>query len=303
MTSDPILRQRIEALDARIRSALSLVASSLMRGPLAEARAHALRTFLEGAPAMGLNDHTHPTTLEVGATASLDALTWCLHGQTDRFLPWLGGLLSLSGLDPAEVQALEAAGEQLNPAWAGAWIELHEAGASLGWLWPADMALHDALSLCHPSATRDAFADWARANGVRTGRRVGRSLAAGQPLSHVVVDIDAANLPPLLTRLRVPYPDALIDTLTEEAAACALALQLVFNDHGLLRVGVQALSPPKGLISLWLRLLRHDAAAADALAAFEGTLGDPTAIAEWRLGQGFQELYVLHILDGTTYQS
>lgn len=256
-------------------------------------------SWLEVQPEPEEAGEADPTTWTVGLSSDGARLTWYAAGLTELFVPTIGAFLMEAGASDEELASMAAAGEHLEPAAAGSWVELSADGLDGGWFFPAPAPLAKARAYAPQHAVTAQLLDWARRCSAQTAAQIRRAVTPGDELSELLLpipgrdraqDLDFAKH--ALEMLGAPWFGADVARALADADDSSRLLVVTLNGAGLARAGV-LLTEPSPRAARALALLAPGASAA-TLDRFERALGvaGPRWIAAMQRPEGFSvELY------------
>ena len=229
---------------------------------------------------------TGEAATEFGVSLSADhrRLTWRVYGDPDHLIPPMGDYLLAAGIPDAEICRLGEAEETIAPERLCTWIERTGESLNVGWTFPVDVPLAQAL----PGAARAGLREWAKKHGIEACTSLGRAIGAGNPYSQLRLPLPGEKTAPQLAAaleafaaLGVPSPsDDVVGALLERGRA-ELALSAWLSASGVVKMGLLV---PQPETKLALHLCRAAGVRPDqykTLAGFEGVLGvDGPAYAE-----------------------
>jgi hypothetical protein len=214
----------------------------------------------------------------VSVTADLGRLTWTVSGEAGAMIPVIGEYLTEVGVSEAELDRLAEADEAIQPARLGSWIECRGESLDLGWLFPVEMPLVQALDVVEPSVKRDQVGEWAARQGLETCSCLGRSLGVGHPYTQLCLPLPKTGLQQQLVAALEAFSSLSVPALSDQVVLSLLqggpanlALSLWLSAKGLVKIGLVLPQPETWQVLHLCRALRIDED--EMLAAFEGALG------------------------------
>ncbi len=190
-------------------------------------------------------------------SGDLTRITLYSAGPPEEYAPVVGGFLAEGGANEAELTMLASAGEGLEAAQVGSWIELSKDGLDAGWYFPVNMTFHKARRFAPDNPVSAALGEWARRCGVQDCAQLRRSVDPDQAAAELTVVIpgddpshELALVQQGFKSVGAPWFGPKVDRVIRAMGSLELLVVVAIGAVGLNAAGVLVPEPSEELLDV-----------------------------------------------------